>query len=163
MADKIEITPAMRAVVGALSPPWKYEVTTTSVRAFARGVGYTDVVYFDEDAAKKAGYRSLPCPPTYLGTPVFIPGKSNDTFSSPNNTGPRLEHGLKNVLDGGSETEYLADICAGDTLTVTAAVSDLTVRESKTTGAMLIITTETKYVNQNGTLAAKQRSQGLFY
>jgi hypothetical protein len=163
MAEQIEITPAMRAVIGVESPSWRYDVTTTSVRAFARGVGYTDLVYFDEDAAKKAGYRSLPCPPTYLGTPVFIPGRSNDTFSGPNNTGPRLEHGLRNVLDGGTETEYFADICAGDTLTVSSAVSDLAVKESKATGKMLVITTETTYVNQSGTVVAKQRSQGLFY
>ncbi|MCS5637406.1 MAG: MaoC family dehydratase N-terminal domain-containing protein, partial [Myxococcota bacterium] len=120
MAEKIEISDEMRAVVGVSSDPWTHEVTTTSVRAFARGVGYTDPVYFDEDAARTAGYRSLPCPPTYLGTPVFIPGRSNDTFSGPKNTGPGLDHGLKNVLDGGTETEYFADICAGDKLSVTS-------------------------------------------
>ena len=102
MADQIEITDELQAVVGVESEPWTYEVTTTSVRAFARGVGYTDPVYFDEAAARAAGYRSLPCPPTYLGTPIFIPGKSNDTFSGPKNTGPSLNHGLKNVLDGGT-------------------------------------------------------------
>ena len=47
MAEEIEITEEMRAVIGVESTPWTYEVTTTSVRAFARGVGYTDLVYFD--------------------------------------------------------------------------------------------------------------------
>jgi hypothetical protein len=163
MAEKIEITPEMRAVVGVEGPPWTYEVTTTSVRAFARGVGYTDPVYYDEAEAKKRGYRSLPAPPTYLGTPVFIPGKSNDTFSGPNNEGPGLKHGLRNVLDGGAETEYFDDICAGDTLTVTNKVSDLAVRESKTTGQMLIVTRETTCRNQHGKVVATQRSQALFY
>ena len=55
MAEKIEITDAMRAVIGVESPPWTHEVTTTSVRGFARGVGYTDRVYYDEAAAKAAG------------------------------------------------------------------------------------------------------------
>lgn len=163
MAEKIEITDEMQAAVGVESQPWTYEVTTTSVRSFARGVGYTDRVYFDVATAQAAGYRSLPCPPTYLGTPVFIPGESNDTFSGPKNTGPGVKHGLKNVLDGGTETEYFADICAGDTLTATSKVSDLTVRESKTTGQMLIVTNETTYVNQDGVVVAKQRGQGLFY
>ena len=160
---KIEITPAMRAVVGVESPPWTHEVTTTSVRAFARGVGYTDPVYFDEAAAKKAGYRSLPAPATYFGTPIFIPGKSNDTFSGPMLPGPRLEHGLKNVLDGGAETEYLEDICAGDTLTVTSQVAGLDVRETKAMGEMLIVTNLTTVKNQHGRVVATQRSQGLFY
>jgi hypothetical protein len=163
MADKIEITPEMRAVVGVESPPWTHEVTTTSVRAFARGVGYTDLVYYDLDEAKKRGYRSLPAPATYFGTPIFIPGRSNDTFSGPQNTGPSLKHGLRNVLDGGAEIEYFDDICAGDTLTVTIQVADLAVRESKTTGQMLIVTQETTCRNQHGKVVAKQRSQGLFY
>ena len=133
------------------------------MRAFARGVGYTDRVYYDVEAARAAGYRSLPCPPTYLGTPVFIPGESNDTFSGPRNTGPAVRHGLPNVLDGGTETETFADICAGDTLTATSQVVDLTVRESRTTGQMLIVTSETTYTNQDGVVVAKQRGQGLFY
>jgi acyl dehydratase len=163
MAEKIEISYEMRAVVGVASEPWNHEVTTTSVRAFARGVGYSDPVYFDEAAARAAGYRSLPCPPTYLGTPVFIPGKSNDTFSGPKNSGPSLNHGLKNVLDGGTETEYFADICAGDTLSVTTCCADLSIRESKTTGQMLIVTSESTFTNQDGKIVAKQRGQGLFY
>jgi hypothetical protein len=163
MAEKIEITPEMKAVVGVESPPWPYEVTTTSVRAFARGVGYTDPVYFDEAEAKKRGYRSLPAPPTYFGTAVFIPGKSSDIFSNPLNEGPRLEHGLKNVLDGGAETEYDGEICAGDTLSVTIKISDLAVRESKTTGQMLIVTREMTCRNQQGKVVARQRSQALFY
>lgn len=163
MAEKIEITREMQAVVGVESPPWRYEVTTTSVRAFARGVGYADPVYYDEQAARAAGYRSLPCPPTYLGTPVFIPGQSSDTFSGPMLSGPRLEHGLSNVLDGGTETEYFAEICAGDVLTVTSKVSDLSIRESRSIGQMLIVTNESTYTNQDGVVVAKQRGQALFY
>ena len=58
MAEQFEITDEMREAIGVESPPWIYEVTTTSVRAFARGVGYTDPVYFDVEAAQKAGYSS---------------------------------------------------------------------------------------------------------
>src|SRR4029453_18640011 len=80
MAKEFEISDEMRAQIGRESPPWIHEVTTTSVRAFARGVGYTDPVYYDVDVARKAGYRNLPAPPSYMGTPVFIPGRSSDTF-----------------------------------------------------------------------------------
>jgi hypothetical protein len=163
MAENLEITDDMRAVIGIESAPWTHEVTTTSVRGFARGVGYTDLVYFDEAAAKSAGYRSLPCPPSYLGTPIFIPGESSDTFSGPKDSGPSIDHGLPNLLDGGTETEYFDDICAGDTLTVTSKVSDLAIREGKSTGKMLIVTRETNVVNQDGKLVASQRGQALFY
>jgi acyl dehydratase len=163
MATEVVITDEMRAQIGKESPPWTYEVTTTSVRAFARGVGYTDPVYYDVEAAKRAGYRSLPAPPTYLGTPVFIPGQSHDIFSGPVQTGPRLDHGLQNLLDGGTETEYLEQICAGDTLTATSALKALDVRESRALGKMLITTNETRYVNQLGETVAIQRGQAIFY
>ena len=163
MAENIEITEEMRAVIGIVSAPWTHEVTTTSVRAFARGVGYTDLVYFDEAAAKAAGYRSLPAPPTYLGTPIFIPGESSDTFSGPKDSGPSIDHGLPNLLDGGTETEYYGDICAGDTLTVTSQIADLATRQGRSTGMMLITTQETRVVNQDGELVAKQLGQAIFY
>ncbi len=163
MAENIEITEEMRAVIGIESAPWTHEVTTTSVRAFARGVGYTDLVYFDEAAAKAAGYRSLPAPPTYLGTPIFIPGESSDTFSGPKDSGPSIDHGLPNLLDGGTETEYYGDICAGDTLTVTSQIADLSTRQGRSTGMMLITTQETRVVNQDGELVAEQLGQAIFY
>ena len=161
---EFEITDEMKSAIGAESPPWTYEVTTTSVRAFARGVGYTDPVYFDVEAAKKAGYRSLPAPPTYLGTAVFIPGQSSDTFSTPNGGMPSVKHGLPGLLDGGTETEYLEQICAGDTLSAVTKLSDLTIRESKALGKMLITTMETVYTNKDsGKVVAKQRAQAIFY
>lgn len=163
MAETFEITDEMRAAIGVESAPWTHEVTTTSVRAFARGVGYTDPVYYDLEAARAAGYPSLPAPPSYMGTPVFIPKRSSDTFSGPVQDGPRLDHGLKGLLDGGTETEYLGRICAGDTLSVVSKLTDLAVRESKSLGKMLITTRETTYANQDGEVVAIQRGQAIFY
>ena len=163
MAEQFELTPELKASIGQSSAPWTYEVTSTSVRAFARGVGYTDPVYFDVAAAKAAGYRDIPAPPTYLGTAVFIPGRSDDTFSMPKEGQPRLNHGLKNVLDGGTEVEYREDICAGDTLTGVSTVGGLDVRDSKAIGKMLIVSLETKYTNQLGKVAAVLKSQVIFY
>ena len=163
MAQTFELTDEMRAQIGRETPPWTMEVTTTSVRAFARGVGYADPVYFDIDAARRAGYRSLPAPPTYLGTPVFIPGKSDDTFSQPKAARQGIEHGLKGLLDGGTETEYYADICAGDTLTIVSRIAALDVRSSPSLGKMLIMTSESTFTNQNGQKVAVQRGQAIFY
>ena len=163
MAKEFELTDEMRSHIGEESPLWTHEVTTTSVRAFARGVGYTDPVYYDRDAARKAGYRDLPAPPTYLGTPIFLPARSSDTFSGPVERGRGLDHGLKGLLDGGTETTYCAPICAGDTLTVVGRLADLEVKESRSLGKMLVTTRETTYTNQDGELVAVQRSQAIFY
>jgi acyl dehydratase len=164
VAKDFEITDEMRAQIGKELAPWTYEVTTTSVRAFARGVGYTDPVYYDLEAARRAGYPSLPAPPTYLGTPVFIPGECSDTFSHPLAGQPRVEHGLTGLLDGGVEIEYLDRICAGDTLTAVSKLADLQVRESKQLGTMLITTSETTFTNQRtGKVVARLRGQAIFY
>jgi len=163
MAERFEITDDMRAQIGAESPPWTYEVTSTSVRAFARGVGYVDPVYYDIAAARRAGYRNLPAPPTYLGTPVFLPGRSHDTFSVPIEGQPTVKHGLRGLLDGGSQIEYFADICAGDTLTVVNRLENLEVRQSKALGTMLIATQKTSVTNQDGTLVAVYTGQAIYY
>ena len=164
MAEQFAITDAMRAAIGKEWPPWTFEVTTTSVRAFARGVGYTDRVYYDVEAARAAGYRNLPAPPTYLGTPIFLPGESSDTFSVANKSQPSVDHGLPGLLDGGTEIEYFDQICAGDVLTAVSTLTGLDVRESKALGKMLITTAETRYTNQaTGKLVAVLRGQAIFY
>jgi len=164
MAEKIEIKDEWKALIGKESPPWTYEFTTTSVRAFARGVGYTDPVYYDVKAAKAAGYRNLPAPPCYLGTPIFIPGKSDDTFSGPTEGATDFfQFGLINVLDGGTEIEYFDTICAGDTLTATRKLAGLDVRDSKALGQMLIISSETTYKNQDGKVVMIERGQAILY
>jgi len=163
MAEQFELTQEMKDQIGWESQPWTSEVTTTSVRAFARGVGYTDPVYFDVDAAKKAGYRNLPAPPTYLGTTVFIPGQTDDTLSFPPGFQPNINPGLTGLLDGGTEIEYFDTACAGDTLTTVNRLSDLSVKESKSLGKMLIISTETTFTNQDSKVIAIQRSQIIFY
>jgi len=163
MAENFEITDELRAQIGWESAPWTFEVTTTSVRAFARGVGYTDPVYFDVDAAKKAGYRSLPAPPTYLGTPIFMPGKSDEHLPFAPDSMPQLNHGLAGLLDGGTETEYFETICAGDELTAVTRLIDLQTKRSLSLGTMLLTIAETTYTNQDGEVTAKQRAQIIFY
>lgn len=165
MADQIELTDDMKAQIGKESPPWDFEVTTTSVRMFARGVGYTDPVYYDVEAARKAGYRSLPAPPTYLGTAVFLPGRCSDTFSGPSEGLPTVNHGLKGLLDGGTETEYFDTICAGDTLVAVQKLADLKVAPSAALGGrMLLLTSVTTFTNKStGKIAAKQTSQVIYY
>jgi acyl dehydratase len=146
MAEGSIITDEMRAVIGVESDPWTLEVDKTAVRMFARAVGYTDPVFYDEEFAKSKGYRSLAAPPHYLGTPVFNPATSDPTFGGPRGGGPggRVRHNLKRVLNGGTEIEYLDTICAGDVLTASSKVADLSERQGSI-GTMLITTTQTTY------------------
>lgn len=166
MAETFELTDAMKAAIGVESEPWIHEVTTTSVRAFARGVGYTDPVFYDIEVARAAGYNNLPAPPSYLGTPVFQPARSDSVFSGPRGTGPGggLQHGLKNVLDGGTETFYERTPVAGDVLMATSKLANLEVKESKNLGKMLVITIEGTFRDQDsGDVVARTRGQAIYY
>ena len=115
------------------------------------------------EAAQKAGYRSLPVPPPHLGIPVFIPGQCSNTFCGPSEGLRSISLGLPGLLDGGTETEYLEQICAGDKLTMTTQLAGLDVRERPALGKMLIVTSESVYKNENGDPVAIQRAQAIFY
>src|SRR4051794_27226800 len=90
MTEHQIITPAMQALVGVESEPWPLEVDKLKIRLFARSVGYTDPLFYDEAVAQARGYRSLPCPPHYLGTPIFNPAQSDATFGGPRGRRPQL-------------------------------------------------------------------------
>lgn len=162
MAEEPLVTQEMRDAIGVESQPWTVEVDKTSVRMFARAVGQTDPVFYDEEEAKRRGYRSLPTPPAYLGTPIFNPTGSDATFGGPRGGRRNFSTPLKRVLNGGTEVEYLGDICAGDRLTARSKIADI-VERSGSIGRMLITTTETTYTNQDGNKVAVMRGTGIQY
>ncbi len=163
MAADFVLTDEMTSVIGVESEPYPTEFTSTGIRAFARGVGYTDPVYFDVEAATAAGYANLPAPPSYLGIPVFIPGKCDPTYGQPQSRGPRLSHGLPNVLDGGTTVTYNRIPVAGETLFYTSQVSALEVKESKALGRMLVITNTQTYRDGDGSTVMTVIGQGIWY
>ncbi|MEW5914005.1 MAG: MaoC family dehydratase N-terminal domain-containing protein [Thermodesulfobacteriota bacterium] len=163
MARNFQLTPEMLALVGWKSQPWRFEVTTTGVRAFARGVGYQDPVYYQAAEAVAKGYRDLPAPPTYLGLPMFVPGLSDDLLPIAPGFAAPLQHGLQGLLDGGTEIEYFHDICAGDVLTGVRELKSLECKESQALGTMLVVTLETVFTNQDGRVVARDRVQALYY
>ena len=165
MAEHFEITDAMRAVIGVESEGWPVEFTSTGIRAFARGVGIGDSVYYDVAAARAAGYDNLPAPPTYAGVPIFIPGLTDPVYGLPMRGGtPRLDHGLKNILDGGTEYLYDKVPVAGQTLITRSRIVDLEVKESKSLGKMLVVTSEATYTDADtDEILFRTRSQMIAY
>jgi hypothetical protein len=152
------ITDEMRSAIGVEGPPTVMEVENTSCRMFARSVGHTDPIFYDEAAAKARGYRSIVAPPGFLGTPIFKPGGGG---AQPGEMGGRsFSVPYKRILNGGTDYEYFADapggdvICAGDTITARTKIAGF----EETTGSlgpMLITRRETAYTNQHGKVVAK--------
>jgi acyl dehydratase len=145
------ISDDMRAQIGKRSDASSAEVDKTSIRLFARSVGHTDPIYYDEDAAKAAGYRNLPAPPGYLGTPIFNPSRAAGRGVNP--LAMQTPRPLTRILNGGTEIEYLGDICAGDVLTSESYIDNLAERTGGI-GQMLIVTSKTEYKNQEGEVVA---------
>lgn len=164
-ADQYElISQEMLDQVGKKSSPTKLEVDKLQIRLFARAVGHTDLIYYDEEEAKKAGYRSLPCPPGYLGTPVFDPGKAAAAAAGPGaRGGAQPKKPLNRVLNGGTVIEYFGDICAGDTLTSQSYLSGVVESPSATLGLLLISTNKTEYTNQDGKVVAVSTGTSIRY
>jgi len=154
LAEVFEVTDEIKAQYGKETDPWVYEVTTTSVRMYARGIGSTDPLHYDVDYAKSQGFRSIVAPMGYVGTPVFHPDTNDGTFGFPRRAGgTRLNLPMKGLLDGGTETEYLDYICAGDTLLETSHLAEVKVR-----GNMVFVTNESVFKDRaSGKVVARQR------
>jgi acyl dehydratase len=157
MADSV-ITDEMRAVVGVDGPASVAEVTSTGVRMFARAVGYTDSIHYDEEAAKARGYHGLVAPLGYLGTPIFTPGGGR-TQGAP---GSDIKVPYKRVLNGGTTYQYFAPVIAGDVITSRSRISEFREREGSM-GAMLITYRETSFTNQDGQVVAKMLGNLIQY
>ena len=59
---------ALRHVIA----PLPFDVERGRLRFFARTIGLTDPVYLDVEAARRAGHRDLPVPPTFLGNSLEL-------------------------------------------------------------------------------------------
>jgi len=152
------ITDEMRAAIGREGEPVTYEVDNLGCRQFARAVGYTDPIFYADEAARASGYRRIVAPPGFLGHPVVIPGK----------TAPRgpealgFQTHLKRVLNGGTDYEYFADVCSGDVLTATMKISDIAEREGRL-GPMLVVSTETTFKDKNAKTVCILRGRFIRY
>ena len=153
------ITDKMRAEIGVESEPVTFEVDNTACRMFARAVGYTDPIYFDEQYAKSKGYRGIPAPVGFLGHVVYHP---NEPQSARGGAYIRTDTPFKRLLNGGTDIEYFESVCAGDVLTATSKLIDLSEREGRL-GPMLVTVTESTYRNQDGKLVARARGTGIQY
>ena len=129
-----------KSVIGKEYPPFTVEVEKRWVRSFAEAIGETSPVYFDESAAKAAGYRSLPAPPTF---PFAMIMECNQSFMLLDELGidkRRAMHAEQSFV-------YHADLCAGDTVTGRQKVVDV---YDKKNGALEFLVTEIRLDNQRG-------------
>ncbi len=136
-----------KKLIGHTFKPFTTTVEAGKIRLFCKAIGEENPIYVDEEAAKKAGYRAIPAPPTYL-TAV--------TNDDPDKGGLlrllNVDIGL--ILHGEQHFEYFAPVVVGDVVTCQEKVVDI---YDKKGGALWFVVQEMEMKDQAGKLLAKGR------
>ena len=133
--------------IGRVSDPHSVDVEKGRLKFFAKSIGETNPIYFDEIAARSAGYRSIPAPPTFIFSLDF---EQENPFAVLEELGIQLGK----VLHAEQSFIYFAPFCAGDTITLQSEVTDI---YDKKDGALEFVVQEFSATNQDDTLVAKMQ------
>jgi acyl dehydratase len=109
------------AAVGKRFAPVVYAVGREKVREYALAVGETDPLHLDPEAARAAGFRDVVAPPMFavvysapaMGPAIFDPDVGLD---------------FARMVHGGQEFRWGPLVVAGDEITTTVAVKDISER-----------------------------------
>ncbi|MFM0549638.1 MaoC family dehydratase N-terminal domain-containing protein [Paraburkholderia sediminicola] len=133
--------------IGKVIPAFRTVAEAGRLRFFAKAIGETNPVYFDESAARDAGHPNLPLPPTFLfSLELEQPDKSW-----------RDEIGIQvaRILHGEQSFTYHRMAYAGDVLLFECHIADI---YDKKGGALDFVVRETRVTNQKGEHVADLRS-----
>jgi acyl dehydratase len=128
-----------RSIIGRRSQPHSVDVERGRLRFFAQATGQADPVYRDVEAARGAGHRDLPVPPTFL----FCLEMDRPT---PWGIVDLLGVDLRTILHAGQSFEYHATAYAGDRLTFASEITDVYERK----GGALTFVARTTEVSRDG-------------
>jgi len=156
------VRPEVRELIGTVTAePVSATITAKESQRYAQAVGDLNPLYFDEQAAREAGYDGLLCPPTFLDH-VVVEGRplgdlrTDGLFRRPD--GPDI--GMGRVMFGGQEWDWLAPVYVGDTITATQRLAGIDEKEGGK-GPFVLVTWETTFTNQHGDVVARSRLQGI--
>lgn len=135
-------------IVGLALPPYRVLVELAPLRFFAKATGETRPVYLDEAAARAAGHRSLPVPPSYL----FC---LHSTRTDQSLWRDRVAFRTERVLHGGQAFDYHGMAYAGDTLEFATRVAE---QYQKKGGALSFLVLASRVTNQHGAHVADMRT-----
>lgn len=150
MAESV-LQEALDMVGKDLVPPLTFEVEKGAIRKLAEAVGDPNPLYTDAEYAKKSKYGSNIAPllmVTTMGAPEL-----QAALMTKIPVGPK-----KNGIVKGFDVEFSQPLKAGDEITVSCKIDNISGKESKM-GFMINITTVREFTNQKGEVIAKETMQ----
>jgi len=116
--------PVNTKAIGKTYDPVLYAVGREKIREYARAVGETNPLHLDLEAARAAGYADVVAPPMFavvysapsVGPPIFD---------------PELELNFAMMVHGGQEFEWGPPVVAGDEVTTTTSVKEVSERDGR--------------------------------
>ena len=116
--------PVKTQAIGKSYEPAQYAVGREKIREYARAVGETNPLHLDVEAARAAGYDDVVAPPMFavvysapaVGPPIFD---------------PEIELNFAMMVHGGQEFVWGPPVLAGDEITTTANVKDISEQDGR--------------------------------
>jgi acyl dehydratase len=145
-----------------LSEPITSTITAKEAQRFALATDDLNPLYFDEAAARAAGYRTTLVPPIFLAWSL-APARPVDQVRTDGlyrGEGRRVTLNVKRVMFGGEQWEFLAPVYAGDTITSETRLKSLE-EKSGGSGPFVLQVTETEYTNQEGAVVARAQGRSI--
>ena len=126
-----------KSAIGKTTDTYTMEVEKGHIRRFAQAIGDDNPLYRDEGYAKKSRYGGIVAPPTFPTVFGFEGGRVLEG----------LDINYARLLHGEQQYEYFKPIMAGDAVSFSTKIADITEKQGKS-GMMDIITTEMTGRNQ---------------
>lgn len=116
--------PVNTQAIGKTYAPALYAVGREKIKEYAHAVGETNPVYLDVEAARAAGYSDVVAPPMFAVV-YSAPALGPTMFD------PELGLNLAMMVHGGQEFEWGPVVVAGDEITTTVSVKDISERDGR--------------------------------
>jgi acyl dehydratase len=140
-------------VVGQVLDEVRMPVERGKVLELARAVHDDNPIYRDPEAARAAGFDGIPASPILSVVAMHWRGRDDDRMVE------ELGLDVARVLHGEASWSYEGPIHVGDELHGVRRVTDVTTKQGSLGGAMTIVTLETEYTNQHGSVVLRQRDK----
>jgi acyl dehydratase len=124
--------------IGKRFDPAVYAVGREKVKEYALAVGETNPLYLDQEAARAAGYADVVAPPMFAVV-YSAPAMGPAIFD------PDVAMNFALMVHGGQEFRWGKPVVAGDEITTTVTVKDISARDG-----MAFYVFESESTNQDG-------------